>query len=308
MTQNHQPDPEFVSNLEWQVRTALRREHRFSEPVSSRSRGTMQIAALVLVSALLGAGGVVVKDEVQEARRQEILLAEVAANQRIAAMELELLRARAEETQRLFDEEFASREAVQNALLQVREAEIRFTKLTLDEEEIRLTGREPLNELSAPLVSGRDFVNERLALEASVVNERREIAREAHARAQELYRDGFAGQEAVSRARAEVDRLDAVIVEMSSRLALRQIVLEGGLSGQEAENEVELRRIRMELAALVQLRDDAVSRVRRAEELVVQGLAGESHLREVRLELMQLNTRLELLQLKLEVLMGGGVR
>ncbi|MGD8360410.1 MAG: hypothetical protein PVJ04_03190, partial [Gemmatimonadota bacterium] len=62
MSQNHQPDPEFVSHLEWQVRTALRREERFAQPVQSRSGGRMKIVTLVLVSALFGAGGVVVKD------------------------------------------------------------------------------------------------------------------------------------------------------------------------------------------------------------------------------------------------------
>ena len=104
MNHDHHPDPEFVSNLEWQVRTALRRERRFSEPVHFRSGGRMQIAALVLVSALLGAGGVVVKDEVQGARQKELLLAQVTADVRLAAAQRDLIRDRLAEAQRMHDD------------------------------------------------------------------------------------------------------------------------------------------------------------------------------------------------------------
>jgi len=266
----------------------------------------MKILTLVLASALFGAGGVVVKDEVQESKRQEILLAEVAADQRLAAMELDLLRARVEEAERLFQDGLAPEATVRNARLRAREAEIRFARLKLNEEEILLTGREPDDRLAAPLAEGRDFVTERLTLEAAVIGEQREAVRADLARVQDLYRDDLAGEGAVARAGAEEKRLDSLLQEMSSRIDLRQQVLEGRISGPEAEAQMEVRRIRTELAMIAPLREDAVNWVLRAEEMVAEGLAPESHLREARMQLMELETRLELLTLKLEILGRGG--
>jgi hypothetical protein len=47
----------------------------------------------------------------------------------------------------------------------VNEAEAELRSIGLDLEEIRATGREPMHSLTAPLVSGRDFVAERWRVE-----------------------------------------------------------------------------------------------------------------------------------------------
>lgn len=305
MMDQHRPDPEFVSNLEWQVRTALRREARFAEPVGNRRGRRMQMVALVLISALLGAGGVVAKDEMQEARRQEILLAEVAAEKRMAAMEMELFRTRVEEAQEMYEGGLTTVEALRNARVRLREVEVKLSRLLMDEEEIRITGRNPDDGLSAPLLGGRDFVTQRLALEAAVISEQREAARADLARLQELRDQGLVGEEAVSRARTVVAGLDVRIQEAAGRLELRERVLAGEISGEAAENLLELRRTRSELAALVGQRDDARIRMMEAEARVADGALPDSYLQEARLQLMEVETRLELLRLKLEILEEG---
>jgi hypothetical protein len=305
MSHSYHPDPEFVSNLEWQVRTALRREQRFAEPVPSKSGGRVKIATMILVSALFGAGGVVVKDQVQDARRQEILLAEVAADQRMAAMELDFLRSRLEEAERRAEVGQIPQENVRSARLRVQEAEARLTRLSLDEEEIRLTGRSPDEALAAPLVEGRDFVTERLALDAWVVDRQREAAREDLDRLSNLSRLGTADEADLARARSQEERLDRTLQELSERMALREQVLAGEVSGDEAEALMEVREIRLQLAVLAPLREDAMARLARAEEMVANGVAPESHLQEVRLQVMELETQFELLTRKLEILGEG---
>ena len=87
MDDRHEPRPDFVANLEWQVRTALRRRDRFAEPTRGNG-GRLTRGSVGWVSARVGAGGVGVGDEVQQSRRQEILLQRVETELRLAELEV----------------------------------------------------------------------------------------------------------------------------------------------------------------------------------------------------------------------------
>lgn len=306
MNENHQPDPEFVSHLEWQVRTALRREQRFAQPVQSRSGGRMKIATLVLVSALFGAGGVVVKDEVQEARQQELLLAEVRGNLRLAEMEMDLVVRQYEQVEERYQAGLVPEDAILSARLAVLKAETHLSRLQLDEAEIMATGREPREELSAHLVGGDDLVTERLELDRSVAMEEITVAQAQLARIQERYEAGMVGDSELMEAMIPVQQTEARVQELDRRLELRRRVLDGDITGEEAERQVELSQVRSELEVLEQSWESASARYRTIEERVGQGLAEESQLLGARLQLLQLETRLEVLRMKLEILQEGG--
>jgi hypothetical protein len=305
VNQNHQPDPEFVTHLEWQVRTALRREKRFAQPVESRSGGRMKIVTLVLVSALFGAGGVVVKDQVQEARQQELLLAEVQGNQRLAELEMDLIMSQYEEAEDRYQAGLVPRDAILSARLALLRAETRLERLQLDEEEIRATGREPRDELSAPLVRGQDLVTERLELERSVAMEELNVAQVQLGRMQELYESGVVGDGELMDGMMPVQQAESRVRELDRRMELRRQVLEDAISGEEAEREVELSQVREEMDDLEQSWERAAMQLRTMEERVSQGLAGESELLGARLQLLQFETRMEVLRMKLEILEEG---
>ena len=308
MTENHQPDPEFVSNLEWQVRTALRREHRFAEPVESRSGGRMKIATLVLVSALFGAGGVVVKDEVQEARRTEILLAEVEGEQRLAEMEMEIVRIQLADVQERHENGLVSEEALLNALAQLRRVELHLDRLGLNEQEIRATGREPRDDLAAPLVRGEDLVTERLQLDVSAALEELGLAQAQLARMQELQESGMAAEEDVLHALTGVEQIQAHVDAIQRKIELREEVLEGRMSATAAEAELELAEVEGELRVLEEEREWASSRLQHTMDRVNMGTSSDWELRGVQLQLLRIETRMEVLQMKREILereMGG---
>ncbi|MGW8267796.1 MAG: hypothetical protein ACWGSQ_15630 [Longimicrobiales bacterium] len=306
MKENHQPDPEFVSHLEWQVRTALRREQRFARPVQSRSGRRMKIATLVLVSALVGAGGVVVKDEVQEARQQELLLAEVRGNLRLAEMEMELISRQYEQVEERYQGGLVPREAILNAGFALLRAETRLQRLKLDEEEILATGREARDGLSAPLVGGRDLVSERLELDRSVALQEVTAARAQLEHLQERYESGLLGDADLMDGLVPIQQAEARVEELDQRLELRQEVLDGTVTGEEAERQVELSQVRGEMDVLEQAWEGAVMRVRAVEERASQGLLDESQLLAARFHLLQLETRMEVLRLRLEILEEGG--
>ena len=57
----------------------------------------------------------------------------------------------------------------------VAESEVQVRRMELELEEINLSGRESRDDVSAPLVSGRDFVSERLGLEMQIERQRLEM-------------------------------------------------------------------------------------------------------------------------------------
>lgn len=266
----------------------------------------MKIVTLVLVSALFGAGGVVVKDQVQEARQQELLLAEVEGNLRLAEMEMDLVLSQYEQVEERYQAGIVPQEAILGARLAVLKAETHHSRLQLDEEEIRATGRAPRDEISAPLVRGRDLVTERLELDRSVAMEELTVAQAQLGTIQERYQAGVVGNPELSEAMIPVQQAQGRVQELDRRLELRRQVLDGAITGPEAERQVELSQVQGEIEVLEQAWESAATRLRRTEEWVSHGIVQESELVEARHQLLQLETRLELLRMKLDILEGRG--
>jgi len=298
MNATHDPNPEFLSHLEWQVRSALRREERFSRPARHSNGGTMKIASLILFSALLGAGGVVVKEEVQEARAQEVIVARLLGEIRLASMELELAGTQFDEVHRRYQAGVLGEEDLLSARMVVSQAETSLARLQLDLDEVRSSGREPRNELSAPLVGGRDFVTERLALQESVASQRTELARSRFARVQELVDAGIVHSIESAQTLLAVTESEAQEEEIRGRMDARRRFLDGSLTGAEADAEAELSVTRIQVEVTRQALDEAHLRYQQLEDRVELGVVRDTELQLARLDIMRLETRLEFLEVK----------
>jgi hypothetical protein len=304
MNTDHRPTPEFVSNLEWQIRTSHKRGNRFSEPVTPKPGGKMKISVLVMASALVGAGGVVVKDGVQDLRAQEVLLTQVGGDLRLAELQLEIARTQLEEVERLHEVGAVEEQALLEARVQARQAEAEYLKLSLNEEEIRLSGKEPQNQLSAPLVAGRDFVTERLVLHEMVAYERLSAARIRHTRYQNLVQAGVILAEDLSEVSLALREIESQLSGINERITLRERFLDGLLAAEDAEREYEITQTQTRVDLLRQALNGAMVRFRGVEERVGMGLISEAELPKARLEVMQLETQLEFLEVKLMTLRG----
>ena len=126
----------------------------------------------------------------------------------------------------------------------VSEGEAELRSIELDVEEIRATGREPMHSMSAPLVSGRDFVSERWRVEmtvpAAALARERTRADAVRGRVQV----GLAKPSEVEAATAQIAELEAAVEAFDQKLAIRQAFLKAGLTatgadlrGLQAENE-----------------------------------------------------------------------
>lgn len=305
MTQDHQPTPEYLSHLEWQIRTSLRRADRFALPMNQNGGTRARMALLVILAGFLGAGAVVATDEVQQSRAQEVLLVRVQGQQRIAALQLDMARTNVDEMRRQYDQGLLSREQLMGAELPVRDAEAHLAMLQLDEEEIRSSGRAPQNEISAPLVRGRDFVTERLLLQVATAQGRVSIVEERLDWMQKAADAGLLSLEELERFRPPLGEMEAEISGIQQRIALRRRFVYGELSAGEAEAELEMMETRVQLQSLEGTYGRVRQEMQSVERDVERGLVHESQLKRMRFHLLQLEFEMEMLLRTLALLQGG---
>ena len=304
MSEDHQPRPEFVSQLEWQVQTALQRRNRFSEPTRSGSWVNLRIALLLLGSVFIGAAGAVATEGVQESRLRELLLAQIETHIGLAALDLEIVESNLNEVHRQHQAGLIGDEDLLGAELAHREAETRILALRLDQEEIRSTGQEPQNDLSAPLVGGRDLVSERIRLQLMVAQEHASLVSHQLARFQDLEGSGAVSADEVTGATLALEEAQHHVVALQTRLVLRQRFLDGELATEEVEREFELSEVNGQLRLQMLHYEHARTQVDRLVELVEAGVMSDTQLRLSRLQLQQRELEIVLVQQRLQELMA----
>lgn len=235
-----EPDPDFARQLEWQVRTALRREQRFALPIERRAARMLRHAALVLVSVVLGAGGVLAAERYQELRERELLIARAELLIDVQRGRIERFAERVRRQQVLIERGLAPRH---DGEVRMREHELQheLRRQELDLEEIHAAGREPDRELDAPVIAGRDFVLERIALEAESLRVQRDIGEPELERRRVQVDAGLQSVEELQATQAWLAGLEA----RESELALRAELRRRHLAGQLSREEVRLHALRL---------------------------------------------------------------
>lgn len=306
MPQHHEPNPEFVAHLEWQLRTALQRQERFSTPVRRERGGTMKLASVVLVSALMGAGGMAVKDEVQQSRAQEILLAQVETEIRLAELQVDAVGAQLHQIEARVEDQVEREDALLAARAAWTEATVHLERLRLDRDEIRVTGRAPDDALSAPLVDGRDFVRERLELELRVRDERLIPVQAQVARMARLRDAGIVPEQDVIQAQTGVRQATVDRDAIQERLDIRRRFVEGSVPGGEADAQAAMADAQRDLENQ-RLATEIVSlHLMELERRAADGLVREGDVRQARLAVMQAQLAQELAELRIQLLRSGG--
>jgi hypothetical protein len=115
------------------------------------------------------------------------------------------------------------------------DSEARLRLLELQLEEVRASGREPVGEVSSPVIRGRDFVTERLAVELEVARQMMELAQGEVDRARTRYEIGTGDRtqyEALELAYAEHEQR---VQSLERRLGIRADFVAGEVTGVEAE-------------------------------------------------------------------------
>ena len=305
MKEAHRPDPEFVDSLEWELKSLMRRQtfFRTTSIVMRAVRSQFGAAvALAAVSMFIGGAGTYAAIRTTGGQaaalyvaRGETLLEmaqaqfEHVARQRTRAHALVQQGAMTEHQLRLLESQ----------LLQAESA-VEIRKLEL--AETLITGNEPNDALSAPLVDGRDFVTERMAARQPPLKRRRDLVLDQARRAQEMVDAGVPPVGELSGARMEVASVEQELTDLEQRIVLRASFLAGELSA----TDVDLQGMRV---AAVAARETAA---RRAHDLIQQhkrfaamserGVVSQAELRAVESELRIAQAHVELADLELCIL------
>jgi hypothetical protein len=152
-----EPDPEFVDRLEWQLRGEMRRAREFA--ARSRRRGWIRAAALVVLSVAIGFATATFAQQIEDREQARYLMMELEGRLDLANLRVQMLQEFA------LDQGTTDPDERRQLELQAQLAQWEMRRLALDYEEARATGAPPRDELTAPLVRGRDFVTERLEIE-----------------------------------------------------------------------------------------------------------------------------------------------
>ncbi len=305
MTDIHEPTPEFLSHLEWQVRSALSRRDRFSTPVRRTPVQVLRVAALILVSVFCGAAGVITAEEIQESRQKEMLLQQAGIRLELARIQYGFMRSQLEETQRLYVEGLVAAEEVEAAQMSLADIETDVVSRELDLEEIRLSGVEPRDELTAPLVGGRDFVTERLSLRLQRVQAHTELMARRLAAEQERMGLGVERESPELEADRQRNAASLEVELIAWQLDLRRRFLAGELEAEEVETQLHLRELETELTGQRERLEHLRQQLARMQRLYEEGLVGSRDVRQVETQLQMREMEMQLVQLQLAYLYGG---
>jgi hypothetical protein len=292
MSGAHKPREEFVNQLELHWRADLRRRalgasvHTWMP--QSRIAIAVGIGAIAIVSMAMGAGVVAATYEARLSEQRDLLLGNFGQRAVIAKQRLALAAQQLRDVQQSVSVGIESPETERDVRFKVAEAEVELKSIELDIAEIRATGREPANALSAPLISGRDFVTERLRVEMSVPAAALEVEKARAQATRARFEVGMAKGIEVEETATRVIELESAVEVFQQKIGIRQTFLKGGVAPAAAdlrglEAETDLRR-----RGLARRIDFARRHVQDVKGRIDVGTANPLNLAEAQLRLQEL--------------------
>ena len=309
MSGKHQPNSEFVEKLEGEINREVRRRNRSAQAPQvgwmprwmPQSRGTAALAlmGLMLVSMGLGGAAVAAAYQAQGNQRRDVLLSGFERRADLARAALKIATDKQRDTERQVSLGLANQEHLLEGRAKVTEADALLKSIESQIEEVRITGREPLSEISSPLVSGRDFVSERLRIQMSVPQAAIEIAQLRLRDTEKRVSLGLENVSNVDVARSQTVEIDTAVEGFQKKIEIRQMFLARKIDAATAElrvQEVEAGQRKKILAPKVEL---ARKELENTSLLVRKALAPPVNQAEAALRLQQLETDLALANLDL---------
>lgn len=305
MNQDHAPDPQFVNLLEWELKSVMRRQRSVDGTSSARRLVKFRlgtILVLALVSMFVGGAGTYAAIRRTDAQAAALYIARGEALLEIARTQLEHVAQELARTQALVQQGTVTERHLQQIEAQLLQAESETDIREFELAETLITGREPNDALSAPLVDGRDFVTERMAARRRPMQQRLELTIDQARRNQELIDAGVASARELRGAQAQIVWAEEELAGLEKRITLRASFLAGELSAAE----VELHGMRFAAVAAREMAvrqvDISVEQHKRLTLLSERGLVSDSELQAVEADMRTLEAHVELADLELRIL------
>ena len=297
MPEKHQPPSDFIAKLEVEISHELRRRNRLAEAADHSSwlapvRGKIAFAAmaLVLVSMALGGGVVAFAYQAQGNQRRDALISGLDRRAELARESFKVATEKQRDTERQVSLGLANQENLLEGRAKVTEADAQFKSIESQIEEVRITGREPVSGISSPLISGRDFVSERLRIQMSVPQAALDFEQLRLRDTEKQAAIGTAGPIDVDVSRTRTVEIEAAVAGFQKKIEIRQMFLARKIAAATAELrvlEVEAQQRQKTLAPKVDL---ARKQLQSTALMVRSGTAPPVDQAEAALRLQQLET------------------
>jgi hypothetical protein len=307
-TQPHEPTREFTQYLEWQIATTVRRHDRFAEPVRTTSvyAKYLAAAAAIVVAMMIGAGGVAAAGRIQDNQQKQVLVQEQDSLRQLASMQLTLAEKGLDDAKRRVSVGAAPQSIVESAERDVRVAQIRLDRSSLDAAEVELSIRPVRNEISSPLVKGRDFVTVRLQLDLKAAGLALTSAELVKKQTQTRFEVGLVADVELTEADVALLRAQAAVQSVQDQLALRSRFVAGGLTAPQAVQQKALLAARSELKLAESALVLAEKRAELIKKRVAVGTTDEQDALAAQLDVLSKRADIESLQARIRQLERGG--
>lgn len=309
--ERHQPNPEFVDRLEWQLMTEMRQSERsFHQPQSKSStwRRYLRVAALVVVSALGGIALLKAAQGLEQNWQHQLELARAETEARLASSQLELAEAYFEKVQEQAAVGLVDQDSLAWAEFEMTQVAQRLRMTQLDLEEMELSGRSPRHELYAPLVSGTDFVTRRLHIEMEIMQQKLQLAQRMLDGRRKRVETGVASRETLASAENDLQQVRLEVQDVAQKLELRQRFLNGRLTPEQVMAESRLSGVEARVQHLRKRVEFGQGHMERLRNRVQAGAAEELELQHAEYEFERIKSELRLAELELELLREHAAR
>jgi hypothetical protein len=306
MSDRHQPREEFVDRLEAVLRREVHRRNQTPATIhwvrQSRLTFAAGLAGLVLVSMIAGGAVVAAAYQAQTSEIRTLLTNNYErrldlARHRVTAA-ADALRQIEQRVAIGIADPFEAREA----RAKVTEAEAQARSMELQLQEVRLAGREPLNEVTAPLVEGRDFVSERWQAEMAVPLAALDLEASRLQATERRVAVGVANPSDVAAVKGRIVELEISIDTFRRKLAVRQAFVKGQAEAAIAELQMLEATADLQRQLLLRQLDDAGRSLQRMQALFDRGLVNPVTIAEQELKLKEIEAQLAKAELDLQLI------
>jgi hypothetical protein len=302
MTRSCEPDKQFVEKLEWQLASAYRRMNLMKP--AGRIAVPRRLMAVAVSVGVLMTGVTLIKaaEYIKDSWRKKIEIARIETDVRIKEVRLDSAREMAARIASLASEGLVHQEESLAMKAAAEKTALDLEKSRLNLEEVRASGLVPRNELYAPLIRGRDFVGERIAVDKKQAELDLELLGSRLERLKKLVEKKLVQEDELNQEKVVFDQRKGILDGIQKRLGLRRQFINGELTAEEVdiqdrtavgENNLRLAQRRV---------DSLVAQWKHFQGLEARGMVSSVESRQVRFALEAAEAELKLAALEIEVL------
>jgi multidrug resistance efflux pump len=303
MTKTYEPDSQFVDRLEWQLASEFRRANSL-KPASGKIAVPRRLVAVAVAFGVLTTGVTLIKaaDYIKDSWRKKIEVAKVETEVKLKNAHLDYARERASEAETRFSSGLIQEVEYRLRKRQADKAALELETSLLNRDEVKASGQASRNELYAPIVSGRDFVSDRLKLEKEEVELDLEARKRTMERFKQLAEAGLDQRGELEAIQTEIAGLKGTIDKIQARLGLRKRFVAGEITAEEVEIKDRITVAKSDFQQAQTRVESLKPRLERLQDLAARGMISKAEAQQLRYALDAAQAELKLAALEVDVL------